>query len=277
MQKYLATVMVLSFLATSFAELYSPDAWFSFRRDTLSFSVGVNAADSGKTVHYELQHRDERGRMTVLATQSRRAIDSEWTLEFAGIRRETVGQSALWVQEKIDGNSRVFGPYGLIRTPLSEETDAIVVFNDDVNNFPLGADDRYRIAYNRNGLFVGINTSKGDLTVSLDPANSKTAFLAFANRIVRFNAEQQTLEFLFPDRSVEQKAMVIQYRVRDWEGDMKVHNIANGKLAFIPWHEMGMLFETGRRFGFMVHGNNFNYPAKASRHTPATWGNLILQ
>ncbi|MCL2844485.1 MAG: hypothetical protein FWE23_03405 [Chitinivibrionia bacterium] len=277
MQKYLIIAMALSFVATSFAELYSPDAWSSFRRDTLEFSVGVNDADSGKIVNYELQHRDENGRMTVLSTQSRRANEAEWTLMFSGIRRETVGQSALWVQEKIGGNTRVYGPYGLIRTPLLETADTISLFNDDVNNFPLGADDIYRFAYNRNGLFVGINTSRGDLTVSLDPANSKTAFLAFANRIVRYNAEQQTLEFLFPERSIEQRTMAIQYRVRDWEGDMRVHSIANGKLVFIPWHDLGMLFEAGRRFGFMVHGTGFAYPAKASRHAPATWGNLILQ
>jgi hypothetical protein len=267
------------FSAASYAELYSPEIWYSFRTDTLRFSAGVSDADSGKTVHYELLQKNEEGRTSVLFSKSKRATENEWVLEFSGIKRDVVGRNALWVKETIgnDTQSKMYGPYGFIRTRLLESSDTANAYLGDIKNFSLNVDETFNFAYNRNGLIIALNDSKGNLTVSLDPANSKTAFLAFANRIIIFDAEDKSVSFYYPERSVDGKTSAIQYRIRDWEGDMKVFDTANGKVLFIPWYDLGMLYESGRRFGFMVHGDNFLYPAKASHHSPSTWGNIILK
>jgi hypothetical protein len=176
-----------------------------------------------------------------------------------------------------NADSKNYGPYGLVRTELIEYCDTANIFSGDVKNFPVNIDETHKFAYNKNGLIIALNDTKGNLTISLDFANSKTAFLAFANRIIRFNDEDKSVEFLYPERSVDVKTTSVQYKVRDWEGDMKIYDATNGKVLFIPWYDLGIKFENGRKFGFMIHGDKFAYPVKASQYSPASWGNIILK
>ena len=285
MKKHLVFAITYLFFTVSFAELYSPEVWHSFRSDTLKFSAGVTDEDSGKTVHYELLLKDQNEKSTAISMKTVKAVEKEWTLEFLGIKRDVTGKDALWIKETVVGNanSKTYGPYGLVRTKLLENCDSVSAFSGDVRKFSVGINESYKFAYNKNGLIVALNNSKGNLTISLDPANSKTAFLAFANRIIRFNVnaedenEDKIVEFLYPERNVENKTATVQYKVRDWEGDMKVYDVDNGKVLFIPWYDFGIIFENGRKFGFMVNGDNFAYPVKASQYSPASWGNIILK
>jgi len=281
MNKFLVSVIVLAFFSLGFSELYSPEIWYSFRSDTLVFSAGISSENTGP-IHYELQLKDAEGKTTILSTKTIKptAEESEWALEFTGIKKDVVGKNALWVKETMvnsDEKSKIYGPYGLIRTKLIETSDTAFLFEGDVRNFLLNVGEKYKFAYNKNGLIIALGDLENDLTISLDPANSKTAFLAFANRIIIFKTESKSVLFFYPEREIEKTKTAIQYKTRDWEGDMKVFDTANGKVIFIPWYDLGMKFETGRRFGFAVHGNNFAYPVKADRYSPASWGNIILK
>lgn len=281
MNKFLTSLTVSAFFSLGFAELYSPEIWYSFRNDTLVFSAGTIAENTGP-IYYELQLKDAEGKTTVLSTKTIKptAEESEWTLEFTGIKKDVSGKNALWLKETIatsDEKAKIYGPYGFIKTKLIETSDSTFLFEGDVKNFLLNAGEKYKFAYNKNGLIIALGDLENDLTISLDPTNSKTAFLAFANRIIRFDAENKSISFFYPEREIEKTKTAIQYKTRDWEGDMKVYDTANGKVMFIPWYDLGMNFETGRRFGFSVHGNSYAYPVKADRYSPATWGNIILK
>jgi len=278
MNKVFVTAMVLAIFSQCFSDLYSPEAWYSFRRDTLVFSAGVSD-DTDERVFYELIQRDETGRPTTLFTRTVRPTEEkEWTLEFPAPKRDVVGKDALWVKETIgSANPKVYGPYGFIHTKLIETGDSALVFSGELRNFSLNINETYKFAHNRNGLIIALGNTEDNLTVSIDPANSKTAFLAFANRIIMYNAENKSVEFYYPERSIDSRTMAVQYRIRDWEGEMQVFETANGVVIFIPWFDLGVKYEPGRRFGYMLNNEKFAYPARASHHSPASWGNLILQ
>jgi hypothetical protein len=278
MNKNLFFAITVSFFAASFAELYSPEVWYSFRGDTLSFSAGVNDDDTGKTVRYELLQKNQDGKTTTLFSKLMKTDPKEWTLEFSGLKKDVVGKDALWVKETIDndGNSKIYGPYGFVKSKLLENCDTLNSYSGDLKNFSLNADEIYKLAYNKNGLIVALGKKKDNLTVSIDPSNSKTAFLAFANRIIIYKPDE-SVSFFYPERNVETKTVAVQYKVRDWEGEMKIFDTANGKVLFIPWFDLGMKYENGRKFGFMINSDDFNYPAGASQYSPASWGNVILK
>ena len=278
MNKFFVFVIVSALFSLGFSELYYPGVWHSFRREPLVFSAGISEY-TGETIQYELVQINEHGKESVLFTRAVKPAqdEKEWTLEFSGLRREVVGKDALWIRETI-GNAtpKIFGPYGFIRTKLIETEGTASSFEGDVRNFALSVGETHKFAHNRNGLIIALGNSDTDITISLDMANSKTAFLTFSNRIIIFRAEDKSISFFYPERSVN-RDRAVEYRLRDWEGEMRVFDTANGKVIFIPWFDLGMQYEIGRRFGFAIHGNNLTYPVNASRHSPASWGNIILK
>jgi hypothetical protein len=281
MNKIFVVLLVLTIFSFGFSELYSPEVWFSFRRDTLVFSAGVSGDDVGEMVYYELIHKNPEAKSVTLFTKTIKPApdETEWTLEFTGLKRDFVGKNALWIKETVGSGtdkSKLYGPYGFVKTKLIETADTAFSFEGDVRNFLLNAGEKYRFAHNKNGLIIALGNLENDLTISLDPTNSKTAFLAFANRIIIFRTEDKSVSFFYPERSIEKTAAIL-YKTRDWEGEMKIFDTANGKVIFIPWFDLGMKFESGRRFGFALHGDNFTYPVNADRYTPASWGNIILK
>ena len=278
MNRTFAFLIVLMFFSLGFSDVHFPQPWYSFRGDTLTFGAGLRGG-TDEAVHYELLMIDENGKYTHLFSRTIRPAQeqNEWTVSFTGLRRDVVGRNSLWLKQSIGSQSpTVHGPFGFIKTPLIETADTAFVFEGDVRNFALSVGETHKFAHNQNGLIIAIGDSETDITISLDLANSKTAFLAFSNRKVIFRAENRSVEFHYPERNTT-ILNAIQYRLRNWEGDMRVFDSANGKIVFIPWFDLGIRYEIGRRFGFAVHGDNFTQPENASRHSPASWGNIILR
>lgn len=282
MNKTFVSIAILLFFTIGFSELYSPEVWFSFRNDTLIFSAGMsNDSSVNRMINYEILHKNPEGKTTTLFTKTIKPTvdETEWELRFTGLKKDFVGKDALWVKETIVSgkeNPKIYGPYGFIKTKLIETSESIFLVEGDVRNFLLNVGEKYKFAYNQNGLIIALGDLENDLTISIDPTNSKTAFLAFANRIIIYRAEDKSISFYYPERDID-KSTAVQYKTRDWEGEMKIYDTANGKVMFIPWFDLGMKFEDGRKFGYMVNGNNFNYPIKANRYSPASWGNMILK
>lgn len=275
----------LSVFAASFAELYSPAAWYGFRTDSLVFSAGTNDSDSSKTAVYELLEKRLGAKSNVLSTKTIKSDAREWSLVFAGPKKDVVGKDALWVKEAIGSEKpKIYGPYGFIKTPLLQSCDTLqkhsgTFKNYKTDNVKFAGNDNLplQIAYNKDGLIVAVGDAKEKITVSIDPANGKTAFLAFANRIIMCDTTDKKTSFFYPERNVDVKATDIQYKIRDWEGDMEVFNTKNGRVIFIPWYDLGIKYEDGRRFGIMIQNGDYSYPSGASPYSPASWGNAILK
>lgn len=281
MYKVFVSAVILAAFSLVFSELYSPEVWYGFRSDTLSFGAGVRNDDIGETVYYELIQKNPEGKSTLLFSKSIKPSkdETEYSLEFLGIKKDIVGKDALWIKETIGKNtdeSKIYGPYGFIKTPLIETSDTAILFDGEAKNFLLPVGEKYKFTHNKNGLIIALGDLENDISFSIDAANSKTAFLAFANRIITFKAEEKTVSFFYPERNIE-KTAAIQYKVRDWEGKMVIFDTANGKVIFIPWFDLGIKYEDGRIIGYMINGNNFSYPANASQYSPSSWGNLILK
>ena len=277
--------VALSVFAASFAELYSPAAWYGFRTDSLVFSAGAGDSDTLKTVVYELLEKRLGAKSNVLSTKTIKPDAKEWSLVFTGLKKDVVGKDALWVKEAIGNEkAKIYGPYGFIKSPLLQTCDTLQKHSGSFKNYKtdnvkFAGDDNLplQISYNKDGLIIAVGASKEKITVSIDPANGKTAFLAFANRIIMCDTTDKKASFFYPERNVDVKATDIQYKIRDWEGDMEVFNSKNGRIIFIPWYDFGIKYEDGRKFGIMIQNGAYSYPVGASPYSPASWGNVILK
>jgi hypothetical protein len=278
-------VIMFLFFAVTFADLYSPEVWYGFRTDSLFFSAGVGDTDSGKTVYYELIHKKQGEKNIVLSSKNIKATEREWTLAFSNVKKDVVGKDALWVKETIgDAKSKIYGPYGFIKSALLGNCDTITNYSGNVKNYEISENAKFlnsksfslQLAYNQNGLIIAFRDIKEKLTISIDPANSKTAFLAFANRIVILDADSKA-SFFYPERNIEAKTSDIQYKIRDWESDIAMFDNKSGKTIFIPWYDLGVKYENGRKFGIMIQCGDYSYPFGSSQYSPASWGNIILK
>ncbi|MDR0304462.1 MAG: hypothetical protein LBH98_06825 [Chitinispirillales bacterium] len=277
---------IVSFIFVfTYADLYSPEVWYGFRSDSLVFSAGVSESDLNKTVYYELLYKKQGGKNSILASKNIKAVEREWTLAFSDIKKDVAGKDALWVKETIgDEKSKIYGPYGFVKNKLSEICDTAINYSGDIKNYELNKNTKFsdnksfaiQFLHNQNGLIIVFGDVKEKITISIDPANSKTAFLAFANRIIMFDTDKKAA-FFYPERSIVQKTSDIQYKIRDWEGDMTVSDGQNCKIIFIPWYDLGVKYENGRKFGFMIQHGDYSYPFGASSYSPASWGNIIIK
>jgi hypothetical protein len=207
-------------------------------------------------------------------------LDNQGGNSFFGVQWDITG-------EDLEGIIAPVSKYTLNSSRVNDEINAAFFPEDEISSEKIHAavdsadhgDSILDILFlaDKDNLVI-VSRAGSDVTIALDPANSKTGFPVFSNRFIRLTDEDDDKNtFYYLQRSFSQEEKEIEYTEEQWHGEMESSREYDLRIITIPWHNLGIDFQPGRRIGFSVFGEYETFPARANKFIPGTWHNLRIE
>jgi hypothetical protein len=144
--------------------------------------------------------------------------------------------------------------------------------------------DKYALAWNKDALYIVLvkqqKPAAGAIRFAIDGKNGKNAFLSFADRVVSYQASNDSLAGTHYSRGFS--GDTLKYDVKPWPNEMKKTTVGDKIVISVPWFDSGIIPFGDRKFAIgIVTFDEKNkpvaaYPTKADFYLPGTWGDFEL-
>lgn len=141
---------------------------------------------------------------------------------------------------------------------------------------------KYGFYWNKEALYIAIvkTSSPGTVRFAVDGKNGKNAFFSFADRVIMFQPEKDSVWGCHFSRQMA--GDTLKYVEKPWPSEITKTVLGDKIILRVPWYDTGIIPIENRRLGLgiMVFGANGQQtaavPASAKFYLPGTWGDFVL-
>ncbi len=278
-----------------------PMPWVTQRNDSITVRAQVDTGQIKKkefTVSIDLVN--DRGREESLAKKSFPIND--YTVEFpvGALKQHLVGgRSFIKIDWSISetANKGSIAPIGIVALDNLPQAQLLTVLHAAEGVDPAGIasalkeDDfktagsaNFAFAWNKGAFYVVVrkagNPAAGAVRFAFDGKNGKNAFLSFADRVVTYDAEKDSLFGLHYSQQLS--GDTLKYSEKPWPNELTKTAVNDKIVIRVPWYDIGIVPFDGRRFGlgivtFDAAGVQMDaLPKNADFYDPGTWCDVEL-
>ncbi len=278
-----------------------PMPWVTQRNDSITVRAQIDTAQiKDKEFSLSIDLVNERGLMRSLVTRSFPIKD--YTVEFPiGSLKENLvgGRSFIKINWNIAGttNKGSIAPIGIValdKLPPAEEF-AILHAADGLDaagiasalkesDYKTAGSANFAFAWNKSAFYIVLQKAQspvpGTVRFAFDGKNGKHAFLSFADRVVLYNAEKDSLFGLHFTQQLS--GDTVKYAEKVWPNELTKTAVNDKIVIRVPWYDIGIVPSDERRFGLGIvtcdeSGNQQSaLPQSAVFYNPGTWCDLRL-
>jgi hypothetical protein len=278
-----------------------PTPWVTQRNDSITVRAQVDTGQiKKKEFSVSVDLVNDRGREESLTKKSFPIKD--YTVEFpiGALKQRLVGgRSFIKIDWSISGttNKGSIAPIGIVALDNLPQSEALTVTHAAEGVDPAGiaaapkAGDyktsgsaNFAFAWNKSAFYVVLQKAQtpasGAIRFAFDGKNGKNAFLSFADRVIIYEPEKDSLFGLHYSQQLA--GDTVKYAEKAWPNEL-TKTVVNDKIVIrVPWYDLGIVPFDGRRFGlgivtFDVKGVRKDaLPKDADFYNPGTWGNVLL-
>ncbi len=276
-----------------------PSAWVTQRNDSITVRAQLDTAQlKKKEVVISVDLVSGKKSVKSLAKKSFKVQDIAGDFAVGPVKQSLVGgTSFIRIGWSIPGtdNKGILAPLGIVsldklppppvvsvaRVSDGADAAAIAAAVKDVD-FKTVANVKLALVWNKGALGIVVAAGKmpGTVRFSVDAKNGKNAFLSFADRVVMYDAEKDSVWGVHFSR--ELSADSIAYTQKPWPNEFKKGVAGDKVVIMVPWYDTGVIPFEERviGLGITVFGANgaqtAALPAAASFYLPGTWGDYQL-
>jgi len=149
-------------------------------------------------------------------------------------------------------------------------------------NFKSSGAEKFAFAWNKNAFYIVPikGPATGSIRFAFDGKNGKNAFLSFADRVVMYMNDKDSLRGV---RYLHQMTGdTLKYTEKPWPSELS-KTVSGDKIVIrVPWYDVGIIPFDSRKFGigimaFTPTGEQSSaFPAGANFYNPGTWCDVQL-
>jgi hypothetical protein len=294
-----AVMLVAGYSAVSFGQVItfnSPTPWLTQRNDSIVVKAQLDTSKfAKKQIAFSVVKMEAGKKKAVLAkTFKVKDFTQDFVIGLAGMN-QVGGKDFLKINWNIPGakDSGSCAPVGIVnvdKAPKFEPVHATKVTTPlDIKDiaglvkdkkFSKAGGREFMLFWNKQTLSVVVKRSavKSSLRLTFDGKNGKNAFVSFADKMLDFVDEKDSIHVFENDRAIQDS---IIYTQKPWVSEIKKASDKDFSLITIPWFDIGLLPFDGRIMGFgafeMTDAKATGaYPEKAMAFLPGSWGNAVL-
>jgi hypothetical protein len=273
----------------------SPVPWVTQRNDTISVKAQVDTAQiKQKSLAFKLS-QVSKGKKKEIASKKVTVSDVSVDVSFGSIKKQLLGgDEYLQVEWSIPGSTDkgTVEPIGIVPESIFKDLAAVTATKvKDAQGLSGLKDEQFQIlgdvkiaaAWNMDACFFAIKKgadAKSIIKCAFDGKNGKSAFLSYPDRIVSFNAQNDTLNTIHYTRELNNDTLV--YKEGKWNSSIKKEVMGDVVVITVPWSDVGVIPFDDRTVGFAMFAEGSDgkvtqsNPANAKLYIPGTWTNLLL-
>lgn len=277
---------------------HSPVPWITLRENKIIAKALIDTAEVKKKAVKLTLSKVVKGKKIHIAAKTVKSEDYSQEYELAAVKGEMIGgNDFLRIDWKVLGTDKkgVIFPFGIAKIGEVTENDAVTCKKISSNleaaslktqlqdtDYVTAGSLMFCPVWNDTmfGLVCKNVKEMANVTFAIDGKNGKNAFLAFADRMVSYFPDNDSLNAFYYKRGIEKEA--IKYDEKEWIQEIKKETKEGIVVISIPWYDLGMLASDGRIFGFSAFASisekeSVAYPKQAKKENPGTWGNVVLK
>ena len=277
----------------------NPIAWVTQRNDSMTIRAQLDTAQiKKKEIAISVDLVNDQGKKKTLASKSFKVTD--YTGEFAlGLVKQNLvgGQSYLKIQWSVPGttNKGSIEPIGIVAldklppsatfaVPHAKEGADIagVVASVKESDYRAIGPTSMAMAWNKDAFYIVLvkKQTPGMLRFAFDAKNGKNAFLSFADRVVLYMPEKDSLWGTHYTRQMN--GDTLKYVEKAWPNELKKSASGDKIVVRVPWYDTGIIPFEERKIGLGISATDAKgkqiaaVPASAEFFLPGTWGEILL-
>jgi hypothetical protein len=294
-----AAMLVAGYSALSLGQVItfnSPTPWLTQRNDSIVVKAQLDTSKFAKKQIAFSVVKMEAGKKKPVLTKTFKVKDftQDFVIGLAGTN-QVGGKDFLKINWNIPGakDSGSCSPVGIVNvdkvakfepvhatkvtTPLDVKDLAALVKD---KKFAKVGGHEFMLFWNKQTLSVVVKRSaaKTALRFTFDGKNGKNAFVSFADKMLDYADDKDSVNVFENDRAIQDS---IIYTQKPWVSEIKKNSDKDLALITIPWFDIGLLPFDGRIMGFGAFEMTdakaaAAYPEKALAFLPGSWGNVVL-
>ncbi len=275
-----------------------PSAWMTHRSNTFTARAQLDTAKIGeKNIRLVLYSMTD-GRKRTIASKTVAADDFVKKFELGSLSEKVIGgDDYLGIEWNVQGGTQsgTCEPIGLVvldelpkHTPIAAREistggdPAKVPAALQEGDFHAVGGQSLGVGWDSTALWFAFKHSEFDgvVEVALDGKNGKNAFLAYADRLVRYAPSADSVHTFHYRRQVQDGA--VAYREARWRNETIISSQGDYTVVGLRWHDIGVIPQDKRTVGCGAFEIDAGGKTIASLHEgstrmiPGTWGNLQL-
>jgi hypothetical protein len=277
----------------------SPVPWVTQRNDSITVRAQIDTAQiKKKEFAVSVDLVSEGAKKNTIARKTFKIAD--YSVEFAlgRISRDLVGGlSYLKIDWSIPGttNKGTISPVGIVALDKLPKPDSIMIAHAKdgadaaaiaasvkESDFKVVGTAKYALLWNKEALYLAIvkTPDPGTVRFAIDGKNGKNAFLSFADRVVIYQPDKDSVWGSHFSR--ELIGDTLKYAEQPWPSEITKTVVGDKVIVRVPWHDAGIIPMEGRRIGLgiVTFGANSRQaaavPASADFYLPGTWSDFVL-
>jgi hypothetical protein len=278
-----------------------PMPWATQRNDSITVRAQVDTSQiKEREFAVSVDLVNDRGSSETLLNKSFPIKD--YTVEFpiGALKQHLVGgHSFIKIDWTITGttNKGSIAPIGIValdKIPSSEnlsilhaadgaDATAIAAALKE-NDFKTTGSASFAFAWNKSAFYIVLQKTQtpapGTVRFAFDGKSGKNAFLSFADRVVTFDAEKDSLYGLHFSQQIS--ADTLKYLEKPWPNELSKTAVNDKIVISVPWYDIGIVPFDGRGFGIGIvtfdgKGEQLSaLPKSADFYNPGTWSDVTL-
>jgi hypothetical protein len=141
---------------------------------------------------------------------------------------------------------------------------------------------KFAFAWNKDALYIVLEKKAmpGDVRFAFDGKNGKNAFLSFADRVVMYQPDKDSLRETHFSRVMA--GDTLKYNQKAWPNELTKSASGDKTIIRVPWYDVGIIPFEERRMGMGIMAFDAKgqqtaaLPPKADFFLPGTWCDLLL-
>ena len=277
----------------------SPVPWVTQRNDSITVRAQIDTAQiKKKEFAVSVDLVGEGAKKKTLAKKTFKITDYSAEFAMGTVSQNLVGGlSYIKIDWSVPGtvNKGSISPIGIVALDKLPKPDSTIITHakDGADAAAVAAlvkdgdlktvgSAKYAFFWNKEALYIALVKTKSPGTVrfAIDGKNGKNAFLSFADRVILFQPDKDSVWGSHFSR--EMIGDTLKYAGKSWPSEITKTVVGDKIILRVPWYDTGIIPMEDRRMGLgiMEFGANGKQaaavPASADFYLPGTWGDFVL-
>jgi hypothetical protein len=278
-----------------------PMPFITQRNDSITVRAQIDTAQlkQKKTIVLSAVLVSDRLQKTPLVKKTFPVVDFTGEFALGPVGRNLVGGRSYlkidWSIPGVTGAKGVLLPIGIValdKLPKNEtiavprvkdgaDAAAVVSSVKETDFHALGA-VKFAFAWNKDALYIVLlkNAMPGTVRFAFDGKNGKNAFLSFADRVVMYQPDKDSLMGVHFSRTMA--GDTVKYEQKPWLNEFTKSVSGDKTVLRVPWYDVGVIPFDERKVGMGIMAFDAKgqqtaaLPPKADFFLPGTWCDLLL-
>jgi hypothetical protein len=279
-----------------------PLPWVTQRNDSITVRAQIDLTQikKKKEISIEAVLVNDQLKKTSLVKKTFPMSDNNAEFALGPVKQTMVGGRSFikinWTIPGTDNKGSLF-PLGIVAldkivqpelvqiTHAKEGADAAaVVASVKESDFRTAGPAKFAFAWNKEALYLVLakQATPGTVRFAIDGKNGKNAFLSFADRVVIYSPDKDSLKGAHFSRAMAGTSDTLKYTDKPWPNKFE-KSVSGDKIVIrVPWFDTGVIPFEERKMGmgvvaFDVKGQQTAaFPTGADFYLPGTWGDFQL-